>query len=284
MLAPAIVAVGVFLLYPIFQTIVFSFFSLQRTQIITPDRFEGLGNYLRVFANPNFYGALWFTLGFTAIAVILDFLVGLGLALSTFYVSRRFRTFLRVVIIIPWAIPSVIQASMWRWILNGDVGVLPQIIAALGITDSPPQFLSVPVLAMISVVLSYVWKGASITAIFLTGGLASVPRELGESAVMDGAGPLTRLIRVTLPVISPTLLVTFLFRTRDALRVFDIVYGLTGGGPGTATETLSSLSYRTYFSFLRFGEGSALAFLTFVLVFAVSMLYIGPALRRFNFR
>jgi ABC-type sugar transport system permease subunit len=137
---------------------------------------------------------------------------------------------------------------------------------------------------MVSVVWAYVWKGSAISAIFLMAGLATVPRELHESARIDGAGPLRRFFSVTIPVMLPTIFVTLLFRTRDALRVFDMIFGLTRGGPGNATETLSTFTYKVYFSFNRYGEGSAYAIITFLLIFAVSILYLRQVSHRFHAR
>ena len=283
-LAPSLAAIAVFHLYPIVQTVVSSTFALEATTRISLDNYVGLGNYIDVLGDPNFLNALTFTLSFTAAAVILDLTIGLLLALASRYVGKRLQPLVRIMIIIPWAIPPVIQASMWRWLLNSDVGVIGRIVVALGISDQSPAFLSNPYLAVFSVIAAYVWKGSSITAIFFMGGLAAVPGEYTESAMIDGAGPLRRLFAITLPIISPTIFVTLLFRTRDALRVFDIVHGLTSGGPGTATETLSSMAYRYYFSFRQFGLGSAFAVITFVLVLIVSIVYMSRALSRFNFR
>ena len=208
----------------------------------------------------------------------------LGLALATFWVTPALRGPLRAIIVIPWVIPQIIQASMWKWMYNSDVGLIGNVLVRLGVVDSSPLFLVTPGLAMVSLVLAYVWKGAAITAIFLMGGLALVPQDLHEAATIDGAGPWRRFWAITFPLITPTVLVTLLFRTMDALRVFDLVYGLTGGGPGTSTETLSSFGYKFYFSFVRFGQGSAYAMVTFVLVVSVSIVYVLRVRHSFNFR
>jgi ABC-type sugar transport system permease subunit len=217
-------------------------------------------------------------------SVFLEFWIGLGLALLTFWVARPLRGLLRAIIIIPWAIPQIIQASMWKWMFNTDVGLIGDILVRLGLVERLPLFLVDPALAMASIVLAYVWKGAAITAIFLMGGLALVPQDLHEAATIDGAGSWRRFWAITFPLLMPTVLVTLLFRTMDALRVFDLVYGLTGGGPGTSTETLSSFAYKFYFTFVRFGQGSAYAVVTFALVVAVSIIYINQVQGRFNFR
>jgi ABC-type sugar transport system permease subunit len=283
-LAPAFVALGVFLLYPIVQTAIYSLFDLEYSTRWREAPFVGLANYREVLASREFWGSIRFTALFAVAAVTLEFVLGLSMALATFWVARPLRGILRAMIILPWAIPAIIQASIWRWLYNSDVGLLGWLAVTLGLAEQPPLFLADPTLAVGSIILAYVWKGASITAIFLMGGLAMVPPHLEDAAKMDGARAWMRLRRITLPLILPTILVTLLFRTLDALRVFDIVYGLTGGGPGTTTETLSSFAYKFYFTFVQFGRGSAYAMITFLLVLALSLVYIRRITPHLRFR
>lgn len=273
-LTPAFLMVGVFLYYPIVGTIRYSFYDLPYTTTPSREAFIGLLNYRDVLSDGEFWGSLRFTLYFTGFAVALEFIVGMGLALGTNAVPKPLRPVTRALVILPWAVPPVIQASMWRWLYNADVGLFGAILVDLGLTDSSPLFLSRAGLAVHSVIVAHAWKGAAITAVFFMGGLAVIPRHLYEAARIDGAGPLTRFFRVTLPLMVPTVLAALLFRTIDALRAFDIIYGLTGGGPGTATEILSAFVYRYYFGFARFGLGSAYAVVTFVIVMAVSGVYL----------
>jgi ABC-type sugar transport system permease subunit len=137
---------------------------------------------------------------------------------------------------------------------------------------------------MAAVIFAYVWKTASVTSIFLMGGLAMVPDHLIDAAKVDGARAWMRFWRVTIPLIMPTILVTLLFRTRDALRAFDIIYGLTGGGPGTRTDVLSSFAYKFYFTFVEYGLGSAYALITFVLIMALSLFYLKRIQPHLQFR
>jgi ABC-type sugar transport system permease subunit len=281
---PAVIALCVFNFYPIVQTIIYSVFDLDLTTQWLKADFIGLGNYKDVMASDQFWYTFTFTLGFTVAVVILDLTLGMLLALSTFYVGPWMRGILRAIIIIPWAIPKVIQASMWRWLLNSDVGPIADLLVKAGVVSEPPLFLVNQVLAMGSVVLAYAWKGASISAFFLMGGLALIPNDVMESAKVDGARALRRFFSITLPMVMPTISVALLYRTRDALRVFDVVYGLTGGGPGTKTDTLSSFAYKTYFEFAQFGQGSAYAVVNFILVVAVGAFYIERVRKNFSFR
>jgi ABC-type sugar transport system permease subunit len=283
-LAPAFLALGVFLFYPIVQTGIYSLFDLEYSTRWREATFVGLANYGDVLASREFWGSMRFTALFAVAAVTLEFVLGLSMALASFWVVRPLRGVLRAIIVLPWAIPAIIQASMWRWLFNSDVGLLGHLAVALGLAEQPPLFLADPTLAVGSVILAYVWKGASISAIFLMGGLAMVPQHLYDAAKMDGARAWLRLRRITLPLILPTILVTLLFRTLDALRVFDIVYGLTGGGPGVTTDTLSSFAYKFYFTFVQFGRGSAYAIITFLLVTALSLLYIRRITPHLRFR
>ena len=196
------------------------------------------------------------------------------MALATFWVLPRLRGVLRAIIIIPWAIPQIIQASMWKWLYNTDVGLIGDLLVRTGLLDKPPLFLADPQLAMISVIVAHVWKASAITSIFLMAGPAMVPDHLHGAAKVDGARAWMRFWHITLPMMMPTILVTLLFRTMDALRTFDIIYGLTGGGPGTTTDVLSSFAYKYYFGFVRYGAGSAYAMVTFVLVMALSLFYM----------
>lgn len=283
-LVPAFLALAVFLFYPIVQTAIYSLFDLRYSTRWQEAPFVGLDNYRQVLASREFWGAMGFTLLFTVAAVALEFVLGLGMALATFWVARPLRGVLRAIVVVPWAIPPIIQASMWRWLFNTDVGLMGALAVGLGLAERPPLFLADPQLAVVSVVLAYVWRGSAITAIFLMGGLAMVPPHLVDAAKVDGARAWMRLRRITLPLILPTVLVVLLFRTLDALRVFDIVYGLTGGGPGTTTETLSSFAYKFYFTFVQFGRGSAYALVIYGMTLALSLAYVRRILPHLRFR
>jgi ABC-type sugar transport system permease subunit len=283
-LIPAFIALGIFLYYPIAQTFIYSLYNLRYTTELTPEAFYGLNNYLNVLNSGPFWSSLGFTLYFTVMAVFFEFWLGFAFALATFRVVPALRGALRAIIIIPWAIPPIIHAALFRWLYNTDVGLFGSILVNLGLVESPPLFLGSPSLAIHSVIFAYVWKSAAITSIFLMGGLALIPKQLEDAAKVDGARRWMRFRRITLPLMLPTILVTLLFRSIDALRVFDIIYGLTGGGPGTTTEVLSSFAYRFYFSFNQYGAGSAYAIVTFFLVMAVSMVYIRQIAPRLMFR
>ena len=283
-LIPAAIGLLIFYYYPIAYTFVLSAFDLNHTADLTPQAFAGLRNYATVLASAPFWGSIRFTLFFTAISVCLELSVGMVLALASYWVWPRLTGLLRVIIIIPWAIPQIIEASIWKWMYNADVGMIGDLLVRLHLVSQPPLFLADPNLAQWSVIVAYVWKGAAFAAIFLMGGLALVPQELQDAAKVDGARAWRRFWTVTVPMLMPTILVVLLFQTIDGIRVFDIVYGLTGGGPGNSTDTLSSFAYKYYFKFVQYGIGSAYAVVTFLLVLIASLVYVRRVQRHFRFK
>ncbi|MCL4489612.1 MAG: sugar ABC transporter permease [Chloroflexi bacterium] len=283
-LVPAVVALLIFYYYPIAYTFLLSLYKLNHTTDLTSNAFVGLGNYADVLRSEPFWGSIRFTLFFTATSVLLELSIGMVLALASYWVWPRLTGLLRVIIIIPWAIPQIIDASMWKWMYNPDVGLIGDLAVRVGLAGKPPLFLADPTLAQWSVIAAFVWKGSAFAAIFLMGGLALVPQELHDAAKVDGARAWRRFWTVTIPMLMPTILVVLLFQTIDGIRVFDIVYGLTGGGPGTTTDTLSSFAYKYYFKFVQYGTGSAYAVVTFVLVLAASIVYIRRVQPHFRFK
>jgi ABC-type sugar transport system permease subunit len=245
--------------------------------------FIGLTNYKTVFTSKNFQEAFGFTAYFALGTVTLSFLIGLGMALASFWIKGRWSDVVRAVIVIPWAVPMIMVASIWRWLLNSDVGPLV-ILRQWGWIKTIPVFLSVPSLAIHSVILADAWKWSPLVAIFLIGALAAIPEELYDSAKVDGAGAFRRFINITIPMIAPTIFVAVMFRTMEALRVFDVVYGMTGGGPGTVTETLSTFAYKYYFSYSNFGIGSAYAMVIFLIIFFLSFVYVNRIYKKLRFR
>lgn len=281
---PALLGIGVFHYHPMLRSFLYSFFSLDAGADWRGAEFVGFGNYREIAGSSRFWYTLSFTVGFMVCAVLLDLGLGMALALASFYVVKPLRALLRAVIIVPWAVPKVIQASMWRWMLNGDSGPAGDIAVKLGLAEEAPLFLVNRLLAAGSVLTAYTWKGASISAFFLMGGLALIPVNVTEAARVDGAGPLRRFAAVTLPMLMPTIYVALLYRSQDALRVFDVIYGLTGGGPGTTTDALSTFAYTAYFRYGRFGQGSTYAVVNFILVAAVGVLYIARLRGNLGFR
>ncbi len=280
---PAALGIFLFYYYQIGQTIIFSLHHLDHITKWSSETFVGLGNYIDIFTDKTFLGALYFTIYFTVVAVFLEFWIGLGMAMSSFSVSPQLRGFIRSIIVIPWAIPPIISANIWKWLFNADVG-LGYILKQVGLVKEAPVFFADPVLARYSVILADVWKMSSMMAILLIGGLAVIPQDIYDAAQVDGARAFYRFRRITLPMLAPTILVALLFRSMDALRTFDLIYGLTKGGPGTSTETLSSFTYKFYFTSAQFGLGSAYGMVVFLMILCLSFVYISRIRKNLRFR
>jgi multiple sugar transport system permease protein len=262
---PTVVMLSLVTVYPIISVL---YLSLHRRLLIFDiSRFVGLDNYVFLVKDDRFWNALWNTAYFTGISVALELLLGLSIAVllnRTF----RFKGIVTAMVLVPWAIPTVVSARMWEWMYNTDYGILNHL---LGVKIN---WLGSAFWALNAAVLMDVWKTTPFVVILLLAGLNVIPRELYQAARIDGAGGWSIFRRITLPLLMPVVLVVLLFRTMDAFRVFDAVYVLTGGGPANSTETLSIYAYKVLFQTLQFGYGSTLAIVVFLCVGAISILYV----------
>jgi ABC-type sugar transport system permease subunit len=231
----------------------------------------GLANYAEAFGDGRFRSALAHTGIFVAATVTIEITGGLVLALALDRLSRGVSV-VRTAVLLPWAIPTVVAALVWRFIFESPGGLANEAAAAIGAT--PPTWFADAVMAWVPIVLADAWKTTPFVAILLLAGMQTLDRSLFEAAAIDGAGPWRRFTGVTLPLLMPALLVAFLFRTLDAFRVFDVVYVMTGGGPGTATEPIALYTFTTLLQNLRFGYGSALSVIVFLVAFGVALVII----------
>lgn len=229
----------------------------------------GLANYAAALSDARLREALVHTFFFTIVSVALELACGLALALALDAV-RRGRGAARAIVLMPWALPTVVAALVWRFMFDTDTGV----VGALGVPGLHRAWLSDAVLAWVPIVLADVWKSTPFVALLVLTGLQGIDQALHEAARMDGAGAWRRFVTITLPLLRPALLVAGIFRMLDAFRVFDLVYVLTGGGPGSATEVVSLYAFTTLFQDLRFGYGSALSVITFGITFILALVYI----------
>jgi multiple sugar transport system permease protein len=272
LVAPAVAALLLVAAYPLAAA---AWLSLRRRMpIFGIDEPVGLGNYRFMLHDPRFWNALGNTAYFTAVSVAVELGLGLAVALA---LRRAFpgRGLVRAAVLVPWAIPTVVSAKMWAWMLDPEVGVVNALLGLRGF-----DWLGRPGLALHVAILVDVWKTMPFVALLLLAALEMIPPDLYRAARVDGASPLTTFREVTLPLVAPAIVVTALFRTLDAFRVFDAVFVLTGGGPANTTETLSIYAYRVLFQTLQFGYGSALALATFLCVVAISAAYLAVLSRR----
>jgi multiple sugar transport system permease protein len=263
--APAIALLSLVTVYPVLSVL---YLSLHRRLLIFDiSKFVGLDNYRFLLTDDRFWNAFRNTVYFTGASVSLELASGLALAVL---MNRafRFRGLFTAIILVPWAIPTVVSARMWEWIYNTDFGILNHL---LGVKIN---WLGSPFWALNAAVFMDVWKTAPFVVILLLAGLKVIPTELYQAARIDGAGAWPIFRRITLPLLMPVVLVVLIFRTLDAFRVFDAVYVLTGGGPANTTETLSIYAYKVLFQTLQFGYGSTLSMVVFLCVGVISVLYI----------
>ncbi|MBD3226362.1 MAG: ABC transporter permease subunit [Caldithrix sp.] len=279
-LFPALFLLALVAFFPLAYGIVLSFFRKMPVFHITD--FTGLDNIIYLFSDLRFQQSLWNTLLFTVISVALEVVLGVGVAILMKQKVPGNRM-LKAFILLPWAIPTVVSAKMWQWIYNGDFGILNVLLMETGILHNPVNWLGHPQLAMASIIIADVWKTTPFVALLVYAGLLTIPDDLYDSSKIDGAGDLRRFWYVILPLIMPVILIVTIFRMMDALRVFDVVYVLTGGGPANLTETLSIYAYKLLFQTLQFGYGSTVSIMTFFIIMILSSIYIYQLYKRFNY-
>ncbi len=229
-------------------------------------------NYTDILSSPEFLQTLKTTCIFVFFSVALIMILGTAIAIL---LNQKFkgRGFVRALVLIPWAIPAVVNGIMWKWILDSSYGILNALLKSLGLIDSYIPFLAQPTSAFAFAVIANVWKRIPFAIILLLAGLQSIPNELYEAATVDGASAWQKLWKITLPMISSTIMVVLIFQTMISLRVFDLIYVLTSGGPGDSTEVIGWELYKTAFQFLHVGKGSALGYIIALITFLLALVY-----------
>lgn len=240
---------------------------------IIPSNFIGLQGYLHALKDARIGIALWNTLIFTTLSVSIELLLGLGLALI---LNKAIfgRGPIRTTSLIPWAIPTAVAALIWCYLYDGSSGIVAHLFETMGLIQDSRELLLTSTGAMLSTIFADVWKTTPYMALLILAGLQNIPKSLYEAAAIDGANRIQSFFRVTLPLLKPSILVALLFRTLDAFRVFDLIYVLTGGGPGGSTETLSIYAYKVMFGQTNFGYGSVIVMLMFFCVAMIAILFV----------
>lgn len=270
---PAVVLITLLNLYPLVEALIVSF---QRQNMVRadPEAFVGLAHYAyALFEDERFWASLWRTVLWTVGSVVGGYLVGLSLALLLDG-EMWGRTVFRALFLVPWVIPEVATAMLWKWLYVDEFGAINFVLARIGLIARPIQWLGDPALALPAVILVQVWKLYPIMFVVLLAALQNVPKELHQAAELDGAGPLQRFRYVTFPVIRPTSVVITLLAALWTFQNFEIVYLLTGGGPADATKILSTLVYEKAFWALEIGYATAIAMLMLVCLALLSMVYM----------
>lgn len=272
LLGPALAMTALLVLVPAAET---AWMSLHDVVLFRPRSrpFVGLDNYARALADPVFWSSLGNSLVWVLVAVSLQFLLGLAAALL---LNRRFpwRGVARALIVVPWALPSVIIGLIWTWMLDFNLGLVNEVGLRLGLLAAPVPWLSQPNTAMAAVILAVVWQGFPFFAVTLLAGLQAIPAEQYEAASIDGAGPVARFRNVTLPGLAGVITTSLLLRMIWVANSLDLILVMTGGGPGTATQTLPLHAFLTAWSGGNYGQGSALAILLTLLLLGVIVAYL----------
>jgi ABC-type sugar transport system permease subunit len=269
---PVVIIIALFTIYPIIHAVRMSFYQYLLTRP-NAHPFVGLRNFEEVVTSYYFKNSITVTAIYTVAAVSGVILFGLGVAML---LNSKIRTaaILKVVILLPWALPAVVSGLLWKWILNADFGILNGLLYALGIIDNYIPFLADPTLAKISLIMAHIWKEGPLAAIFFLAGLQLIPTEFYEAAKIDGGGGWKIFRHVTLPLLRPTILVVAVYETMTAILTFDTIFVLTGGGPADATALISWFAYAEIFKSLNLGHGVALSIIIALITLALILIYL----------
>ncbi|OKH24166.1 sugar ABC transporter permease [Hydrococcus rivularis NIES-593] len=266
MVIPALLILALVFIYPIGRAFWLSLFTQNLGTQLQPV-FAGFDNYVRMVGDGRFWQSMGNTAVFTVFSVVLELILGMGIALILNQ-SFRGRGIVRTIAILPWALPTAIMGLAWAWIFNDQYGVVNDLLQRLGLINEGINWLGDPTLAMVSLIIADVWKTTPFISVILLAGLQSISKDLYEAHAIDGANSWQSFRQITLPLIMPQILIAMLFRFAQAFGIFDLVQVMTGGGPGGATETVSIYIYATVMRYLDFGYGSALVVVTFLLLIA----------------
>jgi multiple sugar transport system permease protein len=270
LILPAIILIVAMMLYPLIQTLIFSFSSVQ-LPLLTPV-FTGFSNFARVLQNPETPPLILRTLAWIGGTVVIRFVLGFVGALI-FNSRVRGTVWLRVLVIIPWTLPSVVAANLWRWMYQGDIGVIDQTLRSIGLGSLAADWLGDPHLALISVMIAYSWQGFPFVMLLLLAGLQGIPRDQYEAAALDGANWWRIFRDITLPSLRGIIAIALILEVVSSINSFDTITIMTGGGPANATLTFGIDIYRTGFSLFDFGGASALSVLMFAAALVVFVVY-----------
>jgi multiple sugar transport system permease protein len=263
---PLALLVGLVFVYPALRTIGLSLFRQSAANGFQTE-FVGLANFQRIAGDSRLINSLRVTAVFTIISVALEFTFGLILALAANRLTKG-QDAVRTILLIPWTLPTAVIAVLWAWIFNDQFGVVNAVLLRLRIFSAPFTWLATARGAVMAIIIADVWKTVPFVFIILLAGIQSIPAELYEAIEIDGGGAWAKFRFVTWPLLSPFAFIALIFRAIQAFAIFDLVYVMTGGGPGGSTETVSIYVYQTYMRYLDFGYGSAIS-VAMVLFFAI---------------
>ncbi|MYZ36692.1 MULTISPECIES: sugar ABC transporter permease [unclassified Streptomyces] len=271
---PALVYMALFFGYPLVRNVVMSFQQYTPTTYFTGEApFNGLDNWRAVFSDELFADSLWHTAVFTVGSLAGQFTIGLALAV---FFSRRFRLSgtVRAVLLLPWLVPMVVSAVVWRRVLDEDHGILNTALQAVGLADGGVPWLSSPSVALLSAILVNIWIGIPFNMVILYGGLQEIPRQLYEAAALDGASPWRAFRSITLPLLRPVITVVLVLGFMSTVKILDLILALTSGGPADSTQTLGTVTYQLSFLQLDFGQGAVVGNVLILISAVFAVLYL----------
>jgi multiple sugar transport system permease protein len=271
LLGPALVALAALAAWPGLWVLWLSL--QQRIPIFGIDRFVGVAHYVFLAGDPRFWNAARVTLTFTVVSVVLELVLGVAVAVAL-QRQERGRRLAVALLLLPWALPSVVVGRTFEWLYHPSAGLVNFLLGGRAV-----NWLGEPALALPALIAADVWRTMPFVALLCYARVLTIPGEVYEAARVDGAGRLATLRDITLPLLRRVLLIALLFRTLDALRAFDLMFVLTGGGPANTTETLTVYAYRSLFQTLQLGFGAAIGVVVFALVMLLAAGYL-RALRR----
>lgn len=275
---PAMVVIAAVMFYPLVYTIVTGFYH--NTLFMDKPEFAGLKQYVTLFGDKIFVGSIANTVVWTFGSVIFQFGVGFLVALLLNHGALKGKTILRILLMIPWVLPSVIGSAVWKWMYNADYGIVNYVLQTLGLIDGNKMWLSSTSTAMPAIIAVNVWKMFPFVLLMIEASLQGVSKELKEAAVIDGANRMNIFKAVTWPAIAPACYSVILLLTIWTLNAFTFVYTLTEGGPAHSTEVMAMYIYKEAFSNYDFGKASAASTILFVLSMTISFIYLRATNRR----
>ncbi|MGD0019794.1 MAG: sugar ABC transporter permease [Candidatus Limnocylindrales bacterium] len=270
--APAALVILLVVVVPLARAAWMSLFDIELTKPgVEP--FVGLGNYITQLTSASFWDSVSKAFFFTVVTTALELSLGIGLAMLMDQ-PMRLRWVLRSLVILPWALPTIVNALMWRWIDNATYGSLNALLTQVGFVHDYVPWLSQETTAMWMVIIADVWKMTPFCAILILAGLQGIDRELFEAARVDGASTIQMFRHIILPLLTPIILIVLVLRTMEAFKVFDVIWIMTGGGPASSTQTVAIYAYRTAYQGYDFGQGAALGYIIAIAIMLLAAVYL----------
>ena len=270
LLLPGTIFLVLFMFYPIVYVFLMSLFKTNKFGKIV--EFIGLGNFKQLFKIRDFWAVLGRSFIWTGLAVLVKTLFGIVIALLL-NVEYKGRRVYRTLLILPWAMSVPISVMLWQWVYNADFGLLNQTLRMLHITQNPPYWLAYPIPAFFAAIWVDIWIGIPFMSLVFLAGLQSIPKDLYESAVVDGVNQWQKFRYITLPLLKNLIVIATLLSILWTFNDFNTIYILTKGGPINTTDILITFIYKYSFNFLRFGPAAAMAVITFIILLGVSIIY-----------